>query len=262
MRHLHPRAFLALLVFAAPLSASSQATGAKDLFYDPAHGDTVSVQLPASPPTPPSHIGKAPVEVTPQPAVAKSIPHRRLTPGGSSVDATTLENRGLHYWVELEKPNGSGYYTTGERVFRSGERIRLHFVGNTDGRILLIQTGTSGTSKLLFPDPGKGLADNHLKAGQDRLLPSETHWFRFDDHAGTERLLVLFARDTADLERFPVKPEMDPTETKALIEAANHVQGSKDLVIETETRAASEVGTYGVNLKGEPVVLEIALQHR
>ena len=94
------------------------------------------------------------------------------------------------------------------------------------------------------------------------MLPSEDHWFRFDANPGTERLIALFASGTAELERFPTKKEMRPEETTALMQSVNRSQGSKDLVIETEALTTSEVGTYGVNRKGDPVVLEISLQHR
>jgi hypothetical protein len=75
-------------------------------------------------------------------------------------------------------------------------------------------------------------------------------------------LIVLFARDATELERFPVKSSMEPQETRALMQAVRSAKGSKDLIVETETRSASEIGTYSVNLQGEPVVLEISLQHR
>jgi Domain of unknown function (DUF4384) len=252
---------------------TTPAAGAKDLFYDPA-GGAVSVKVP--PPSPPSPAPAASSDGGQPPAASsnptKAIPADPGRPGtvkprlrgpvtlpASASRTAATKNRGLHYWIELEEP---GRYVSDHEVFHSGQRIRLHFVSNSDGQILLIQLGASGTSSLLFPNPGRGLADNRLQAGEDRILPSDAHWFRFDANAGTERLLVLFARDAAELQRFPVKPQMGPAETKEVLQTANHIEGSKDLVIETETRAVSEIGTYGVNLKGEPVVLEISLQHR
>jgi hypothetical protein len=251
---------LSLAASVALLAGDRPVPGAKDLFYDPAQGNALGIQIP-SPALPRPPYAPSPAS-TPKPepvAAAKSAPRHPLPTAASSKQTATGKNRGLHYWIELEN---LGDYVTDQRVFRSGQRIRLHFVSNADGRVLLIQMGASGASTLLFPDPVKGLADNRLKAGEDRILPSDSHWFRFDTNPGIERLLVLFARDTAELERFPVKPAMGPEETQAVVRAANHVAGSKDLVIETEMRTASQIGTYGINLKGDPVVLQIALQHQ
>lgn len=251
--------FALLLLPAGSRAEESPVQGAKDLFYDPAQSSALGVRVqPSKPPAPPprgpagaanSARGKTPAR---RPVKLPAVPEK----------AATSRNRGLHYWIELEEPGGEGTYVSSQHVFRSGQRIRIHFVSNTDGRILLIQMGSSGTSSVLFPDTRTSATDNRLKAGEDRILPGESYWFRFDSNPGTERLIALFAGDSLDLERFPVKPQMGPSETKALLQTVSHVQGSKDLVIETETRTASEVGTYGINLKGEPVILEILLEHR
>ncbi|NJL26965.1 MAG: DUF4384 domain-containing protein [Thermoanaerobaculia bacterium] len=170
---------------------------------------------------------------------------------------------GISYWIELETPGaGSGVQVTEHRVFRSGERIRLHFRSNADGYVSILQLGASGTAQLLFPDAGKGLTDTGLVANEERILPSATHWFRFDANPGTERLIVLFARSHGEIEGLPIRPQMDRPTTESFLRTASHLRGSKDLVIETETQNSAEIGTYGVNLAGQPVVLEIVLEHR
>jgi Domain of unknown function (DUF4384) len=267
MRYCSALVILTLLAPAVPLVGETTVPGAKDLFYDPAQGSTLGVQVPA--PTPPatSRSGGTAPTAKPRQSPAMKMKETKKPPSSSGVllansdTAASTKNRGLRYWIELEEPNGESQHVSNQYVFRSGQRIRLHFESNADGRILLIQLGASRTATRLFPDPRKELTDDRLKAGEDRVLPSDSHWFRFDSNAGTERLIAMFAGE-AELEQFPVKPEMGPTETKALMQSVSHVQGSKDLVIETETRTASQVGTYGVNLKGEPVILEILLQHR
>ena len=156
-----------------------------------------------------------------------------------------------------------GTQVTDDRTFRSGERIQLHFRGNAAGRILIVQLGSSGTSSVLFPDATKGVADNSIRANRDQILPAATHWFRFDDNAGTEKLLVLFARTQAELDRtFPTRRVMDAETTAALLAAAERVTGSKDLVIETETEQPTEIGTYAVNVAGKPIVMQIQLKHQ
>jgi hypothetical protein len=261
MRHSYLLVVLALLFPFGTRGQEVPTPGAKDLFYDPSLGATASLRLTSPEP--------APVKEGPQKAPkGKAGPREAVHPAAhlpskaASGYAGTRQNIGLHSWIELEEPDGQWSYVSFQEVFHSGQRIRLHFVSNVDGRILLIQLGASGTSSVLFPDSEKGLVDNQLKAGIDRVLPSEEHWFRFDANPGTERLIALFASDADELERFAARKKMRPEETSALIQSVSRSQGSKDLVIETETRPTSEVGTYGVNTKGEPVVLEISLQHR
>jgi len=171
---------------------------------------------------------------------------------------------GLSYWIELiANASKRGAHVTDERTFQSGERIRLHFRGNADGRIVIVQLGTSGVSSVLFPDAAKGLAHNRIRANRDHVLPSAEHWFRFDAKAGTERLLVLFARNQDELDRaFPTQPLMDAAATATLLRTVQQSRGGKDLLIERETREPSEIGDYAVNVAGKPIALEIALTHR
>jgi hypothetical protein len=227
-------------------SNERHAVGAKELFFDPQQESVASA------------------------ARAGSAKAAKPAAGGGrrvavlSADTAAQQVLGLSYWIELVDATGQGgKEVTADRTFRSGDRIRLHFRGNGDGRVVLVQLGSSGTSSILFPDPGKGLSDNVIRANEDRVLPSEKFWFAFDKHPGTEKLLVLFAKNQTDLQRtFPTQPTMDVQQTTVLLMATNQAVGSKDLLIETESEQPAEVGTYAVNVAGKPVVLQIALKHR
>lgn len=166
---------------------------------------------------------------------------------------------GLSCWIELvETPGSKGTQVVYTRTFKSGEKIRLHFRGNADGFISLVQLGASGTASVLFPDAGRNLADNTIHAGADQVLPSEKHWFRFDDTPGVERLLVLFARTREELDKFIRDQSMDIKATAAMLQVADRVSGSKDLVIETVDAEA----TYAVNRVGDLVVMNLSLVHQ
>lgn len=229
--------------------------GAKELFYDPLDRSVVSVSASGKHRSREREAGRPPT-----PRSADSPESTPPSTGSPSLQPAPL---GLSYWLELVGSDSElGVQVTEQRLFQSGERIRLHFRSNADGYLMLIQLGASGTSSVLFPNPSLGLVDSYIAAGEDRILPGPNHWFRFDQQPGVERLLVLFAASEADLERFPTRPNMDVGTTRQLLNATVPLQGSKDLMIETETRVASEIGTYGVNVRGQPVVLEIHLQHR
>jgi hypothetical protein len=245
-------------------------TGAKELFYDPL-GERVTSALPQGKPGTPPAPATPPAKTPPvksssaKPSGSKSRrpaaqPVRRKVVPVSSPGSQKL--LGLSYWIELVDPHGGpGQQVTDQRAFKSGERIRIHFRSNADGQIALLQMGASGDASLLFPNAAKGLPDSAITAGQDRILPSGSSWLRFDEKPGTERLLVVFARRQEDVDALPISPTMDPKATRTVLQTAESLRGSKDLLVETETQSASEVGTYGVTLSGKPVILEIMLKH-
>src|SRR5262249_32626618 len=153
--------------------------GAKELFFDPTDGAVVSASQPNrfAPPaaSAPGHSGKSVARkktTTPAPHLPKApdpdsasqlATLRPLTRTASREPSSTL---GLSYWIELVGADGQGRQVTDSRIFRSGERIRLHFRSNAEGYIALILLGSSGTSRALFPDPVRGLTDS-------RIFPSE-----------------------------------------------------------------------------------------
>ncbi len=245
----------ALLWSGVANGAEAPIPGAKELFYNPA-GDHLSNSAPA----------KAPVRKSGGKRSAASS----VATGGSSarrpvqnvLNPAAQKVLGLSYWIELEGAKGQpGTQVTNQRIFRSGERIRLHFRSNAEGQIALMMLGSSGNATFLFPDVEKRLTDTNLEADQDRVLPDDSAWFTFDNRPGTERLLAVFAKSKADVDSLSIGPAMDSKTTEAVLQTAEKQRGSKDLVIETETRKASEIGTYGVTHSGKPVILEIDLKH-
>ncbi len=232
-------------------------SGAKELFYDPVakHAGRVTAVEPDRP--------AASSLVMPLAGAGRLSADRRRIVDVSETGGEGARPLGLSVWIELASPaGGPGLPVTDRRVFRSGERIRLHFRSNADGYLTLILIGSSGTSSVLFPDTAQGLLENRLAAGRDLVVPGDDAWLRFDETIGEERLLALFARSREDVEEFPLQPTMDRIQTAALLASATAAGGSKDLVVETETENAAEIGTYGVHLDGRPVILELVLQHR
>ena len=262
---------LAVLLCTGNVAGSEDpANGAKELFYDPLGGRVTSAlppgaPTPAPPPGPPAPAAPSTKAPPAQPSAPR--PKRPAAPAGRRKivkvsNPASQKLLGLSYWIELVDPQGgTGQQVTDQRVFKSGERIKIHFSSNADGQIALLQMGASGGASLLFPDTAKGLTDSRITAGQDRVLPGGSHTLRFDEKAGTERLLVVFARRQEDVDALPIGPTMDPKAAQAVLQTAENLRGSKDLIVETETQSVSEVGTYGVNLSGKPVILEIALKH-
>jgi hypothetical protein len=234
---------------AAVMALAEGEKGAKALFFDPATGAAVS-------PVRPAH--------QPRSAPATEA-HREAAPPAA--------NAGLMYYIERQTSGGAVERVSPATVFHSGDRIRIAFQSNIDGRLMIAQCDSAGTSSVLFPDPRVIAGDDRIRARQETVVPAAPAWFRFDVHPGEERLLVMLtpegARNTpfaanSATDREPVA-QLDARRTQELAQSA-HAQGSKALVIEIDD-TSSAPAAYVVHRPGEGssnsiITTEIVLQHR
>ncbi|HET8887573.1 MAG TPA: DUF4384 domain-containing protein [Candidatus Angelobacter sp.] len=234
------------------LWASDQHKGAKALYYDQTSGATVQSGSGAS-------AGKT--------AAAQ--------PGYT----------GLKYWVELVQPNSSQILrVSSTRAFHSGERIRLHFESNMDGRIVLVQINPNGTSQMLYPDQRINGGDDHIKAGVDTTVPPGNAWFTFDNNPGTERLLVFLNSDSGLVPRsshgnraraenenmIASNGKLDAAATSGLASQVEKQRGGKSLVLEVDDKSDSpaDYAVRPVSYKqgddgaGKALAIEIQLKHQ
>lgn len=211
-------------ILSVSLSAQQQAqdqSGAKRLFYDPATGTMLS--------------DKDKKQKTPQ-------GRTRIRP----TEAALVKYPGIHYWIELE---GIGAVTD-KRVFRTGDRIRLHVRSNVDGYLSLWTLDPSGKGKVLFPSPSDGGAGNSVKADFEFALPG---YIKFSPPPEEERLLIFFSRNKDDVP----KAQDSVTESSRFL-----AKGQKSLEFETDDKNMAEVGTYVVSRQGGAIAAVVRLQHK
>jgi hypothetical protein len=229
---------LLLLLCAVLGGGDAYGLGAKALFYD--EGDvTLRTQAPAK-------------------AQAKRATQKKeQRPASESY-------LGLSYWIDLLDHQGRYVRTTTSRVFRSGDRIKLNLRSNRNGYLYVIGLGSSGTSRLLFPD--REDVANGIKAKTTYAVPFGTN-LKFDDTPGEEKLLVLLSQKPIPQMRQGGERVLPVQETKELMVSA-HMSGSKDLVLEEEVpESAIEPARYAVipvaalGEKGT-LALQIKLKHR
>jgi hypothetical protein len=198
----------------------SYAQSAKALFYDPGTGSTnpsVSFDTDAQ------QTGTQ----TSTSSSASGLPASGLQPG-------------VRYWIELVYPDDAEMHrVNADRVFRSGERIRIHYTPNYDGYLFVMQKGSSGQTSLLFPSQF-GTNQNLLRAGQDHAVPAQG-WFRFDTTPGLEQLQVVFFPGPGYGDPDLLKNVLNPSVTRVTLE--NELlrlvtyytgSGSKDLIAEMD----------------------------
>ncbi len=198
---------------------------------------------------------------------------------GASAAGGTM---GVAYWIELTGPSGSPQRVTTDYVFRSGDRIRLIITSNRNGYLSLLNIGSSGRSRYLFPSAQTQPNANFIQANAPIVIPPRGA-IRFDDTPGEELLLLMLSPQPMQTAGggpgvpslppqagYPALPPAQgpsgysPEQTTQVLAAAS-AKGAKDLVVETETTGATPA-TYAVaplsSLDDGMITLKITLKHR
>ncbi len=281
------------------VSAWAQQPGAKltarELFYS-------AVDTPA----PAAHKGDKPAP-KPKPAHHKSTPaveetasgRAPATPAPTSSQSVPVMNAayrpsgprpalGLRYTI-LKKSGDQPVEVGPGTVFHAGDRIRLAVEANDDGYLYVVNQGSSGTWKLLFPSAEIKDGDNRIQKRVRYEIPSG-YTFTFDEQAGEEKLfIVLSRRPEPDLEGLIYSlgnPEKDkPAAEKPGVEKPKMLLASaafgddvigrlrntyaRDLIVEKvddeQAGPKQEKAVYAVNPTGSAdsrVVADVTLKHQ
>lgn len=135
--------------------------------------------------------------------------------------AATL-NTGVQYWIELHR-EGKVMRVNNKTAFRSGDKIRFHVKSNVDAfAYILLKEGSGGEQAVLFPDTAHH-DETKVIHGRDYPLPGDG-FLTFDEHPGTERLLLLLSRTPVDAQAYLENNKNDRAQIAALPD------GSKDLI--------------------------------
>lgn len=107
--------------------------------------------------------------------------------------ATGTKGRpGAKIRIELLR-DGRRQFAPLDTVFRSGDKVKLHFEVNFPAYVEIYNRGSSGKMQRLFPHPG---ANARVKVTSAYVVPSRaTEWFEFDDTPGVEKLNFIFSYD-------------------------------------------------------------------
>ena len=101
----------------------------------------------------------------------------------------------LQYSIELREPSGMTTAVSPDRLFHSGEQIRLHFSSLLDGHVTILQREPDGSSEMLYPQPNFRGSD-WVREGIDTVVPTTGAWFIFSDPAGDLTLYVMISPTT------------------------------------------------------------------
>jgi hypothetical protein len=163
---------------------------ARELFYSAAE----------SPPAPAHKTGKTAAKPKPVQHKSASASDESAATPSPSVPVVMAAYRpqgdhsalGLRYTILKKSADGQAEVST-EAVFHAGDRIRLAIEANDDGYLYVVNRGSSGTWKLLFPSPEIKNGDNHIQRRVRYEIPAG-YTFTFDEQAGEEKLFVVLSR--------------------------------------------------------------------
>ena len=187
---------------------------------------------------------------------------------------------GLKY--TLLKLSGDGMTAVApSSVFHAGDKIQFSIETNSAGYLYIINQGSSGTWKPVFPAPEIEGGNNHVDAFHNYTFPSG-YRFVFDQQAGDEKLFIIFSRDPKpDFEQLVYSLQGAKAKPTRVMSASIddsavgrlHQTYARDLVIErvgddahaSPDNAAQEKAVYVVNPTGNPdsaLVADLHLVHQ
>jgi len=119
---------------------------------------------------------------------------------------------GLGYTLYLRDENDNGIRVDPERIFKSGDAVRLSLEPNIDGYLYIFYVENEGEPELLYPNARLNNGDNSVKAHVPVEIPSrdvkelDLRWFFFSGDPAKEKLYVLVAK--TPLPKVPIGKEL------------------------------------------------------
>ena len=254
--------------------AQNAPLNARELFY------SMPPNAPASPSSPqavPSTANKK--------QKAKSTPEGNTSASGignhSIVAGAISGPLGLRYAVQkLDAATRMFREIDPDTMFRTGDVIRMQVETNTGGYLYVVTQGASGKWSVLFPRAEVAGGSNRVEAHQKIEVPGSSGGWRFDEHAGTEKLFLVLARQPEpDLNKliYTVRGGGNTLVAQATVgdDVVSRLRGqvrSRDLVFEKVDEATqdsapvkNENAAYVVSVSTAPdaqLVKDIGLVHR
>ncbi|HEY1495923.1 MAG TPA: DUF4384 domain-containing protein [Candidatus Solibacter sp.] len=231
------RGFLLFLSAATLVCAQGTAPKqltARELFYAAAQAPAPAPRsrppakaAPRATPTPPkpAEIARADTRVQNSPPAAQAS---AAVPATAPMPPSGAPPLGLRYTVLKLAADNTPTEVSPDTVFHSGDRIRFAIEANAPGYLYIVNQGSSGTWKPMFPSAEIEDGNNKIEGWRPYTMPPKSR-LAFDTTAGTENLFIVFSREPEpDLESM-IYSLQGKKKTDPAPEAISH--NSKDLVM-------------------------------
>jgi hypothetical protein len=212
-----------------------------------------------------------------------------IQPATASMPASGAPPLGLRYTVLKLAAGDTPTEVPTDTVFHAGDRIRFSVEANAPGYLYIVNQGSSGNWKPMFPSAEIEDGNNRIEGWRPYTMPPKSR-LAFDSTVGTENLfIVLSLQPEPDLESMiyslqgkkkaaAAAPEAPVQSSKELIMAANISNSAvdrmravyaRDLIIEkvdpNTPGDKKETAVYVVNPSGSAdsrVVADLHLVHQ
>ena len=136
---------------------------------------------------------------------------------------------GLRYTVLKLAADNTPTEVPNDTVFHAGDRIRFSVEANAPGYLYIINQGSSGNWKPMFPSAEIDDGNNHIEGWRPYTMPPKSR-LAFDSTVGTENLFIVFSlKPEDDLESMIYSLQGKKKAAAAAPEAP--VQSSKELIM-------------------------------
>jgi hypothetical protein len=182
---------------------------------------------------------------------------------GSTSDTVKGEKIAVKATVELTRDNQTKTVLPTED-FKSGDKVRLLFSANRDGRVYWVAKGTSGRYQVLFPSAKAGM-DNTITKNKEYTVPTKGAW-RFDENKGTETVVCIVSpKALPDLDKAVALAEEGKKDDASsiisgVVNGHEKKRTTRDLVFEEEDDNDVNTKTQ-VTPDNEPFVATYELVH-
>lgn len=242
---------------ALPIAVWSQTdeVNARDAFYSAA--DLLDKPHPAGYKAPP-------VKHNP---TKTSGPAKTGPPAGVNQFQVAASPLGVRYSILKQSAPNKFVEAPPDTPFHAGDRLRLSVTANQRGYLYVIQKGSSGEWRPLFPDPQINGGNNALEPGKTCVIPNGPgEAFEIDEHPGIETIFILLTRipegnlsDTIlSLRKGEILAEKQVDRIRAKVQ-------SRDLVF-TKVDDEDDKAVYTVNKStaatNQRVVSDVVLNHQ
>ena len=134
------------------------------------------------------------------------------TEGDTTKKPAAVQRIGVGLTLFMRDSNGLAVRVDPNHDFHKGDRVRVLLETNVDGHLYIFNTTDGGDPVMIYPDVQLDEAGNYMQAHVPFEIPSSLasderlRWFRFDEHAGTERLYFVFTREP--LPEIPIEDDL------------------------------------------------------
>src|ERR1035437_209859 len=217
---------------------------ARELFYAAAQAPAAAKPATARPPakrstsTPAKPVEIAPADTRPpaphptEAQVAQTVAPRPA-PTTTPMPASGAPPLGLHYTVINLADDNTPTEVPNDTVFHAGDHIQFSVEANAPGYLYIVNQGTSGNWKPMFPSAEIEDGNNRIEGWHPYTMPPGSR-LTFDSTVGTENLfIVLSLQPESDLESmiYSLQGKKKAAASPAQEAPEAPVQSSKELIV-------------------------------